>query len=200
MTVDRIIATIDAERFEAIRARYGNPETPDRREKYLDLRRWIDVCLERVQRIGLDTGERRRILDLGCGAGYFLYICKLLGHEVLGLDVPERRSMYTEIRELLGVPCVAHAIRPIEPLPDLGGRFDVVTAHMICFNGHRSDRVWGPVEWERLLDDLDEIGAKTIYLELNAEMDGTLFTPGLLRFFEARDARIVGHRILIDRR
>lgn len=198
------MTTIDLQAFEEIRARYGSTVTLDRREKYLDLEYWIGIGVERVFRLGLDTGPRRRILDLGCGAGYFLYVCKLFGHDVLGLDVPEERSMYTEIRELLGIPWIAHEIKPMEPLPQMG-RFDVVTAHMVCFNGHRTwqpgDAMpreplipWSAREWACLLD---QVPGAVVHLELNAEQDGTLFPPGLREFFVARGATIVEHQVLI---
>lgn len=188
--VDRIIATIGAERFADIARRHaGHPFA-----KYLDLPRWIQRNLGRVTRLGLDRGIRRRVLDIGCGCGYFLYICKLLGHEVVGLDLPGE-EFYGEVTALLGVPVVAHRVEAFKPLPDLGS-FDVVTAHMICFNGHRTDRVWGVPEWRHLLDGID---AKTVCLDFNREPDGRVFTPGLERFFASRRAHIVGYRVLIER-
>lgn len=196
MRLDDVLGTIDERAFGEIRERYGDPSQPAHREKYLNLRQWIEINLERVRAIGLHRGGPRRVLDLGCGCGYFLYICKLLGHDVLGVDVPERRSLYTEVRELLGIPTVSHAIRSFAPLPKLGGPFDVVTAYMVTFNAH--GRVpWGPDEWRFLLD---ELGAPLVYLELNAEPDGTLFPPGLREMFEERGAVVRAHRVLIDRR
>ena len=201
---DHILSTIHLEQFDEIAVRYvteGSPiSSTEHREKYLDLKRWIEINVERVQRIGLDTGPRRRVLDLGCGCGYFLYACRLLGHEILGVDRPEKQSLYTEIREFLGVPNVSHVIKPFEPLPDLGGgRFDAVTAHMVCFNGHCTSSVWGPTEWRYLLDNLDELGARLVYLDLNSEPGGRAFTPELRDFFEDRGAGIQGHRVRIER-
>jgi SAM-dependent methyltransferase len=190
-----VIDTIDRDRFAEIAARYGSAVSPERREKYLDLERWIAVCLERVHRVGLDRGPRRRVLDLGCGCGYFLYVCKLLGHEVLGVDVPEERSMYTEIRELLGIPWIPHAIRAFEPLPDFG-QVDVLTAHMVTFNGHRSPNVWGPREWRWLLR---AVGAPVVSLELNAELEGEPYPHGIREWFAAKGAKVDAHRVLIDR-
>lgn len=195
MLRDRILATIDAERLAEIRARWSTPHPDDRREKYLDVGLWIDVNLRRVALAGLHHGYRRRVLDLGCGCGYFLYICKLFGHQVEGIDRPEPDSMYTDMRRLLGVPCIGHEIRAFEPLPELG-HFDVVTAHMVCFNGHNSSALWGPAEWQWLLE---AIPARTWSIELNAERDGTLYPGGLRGYFELLGAQIAGHRVLIRR-
>lgn len=197
MNVDNIIATIDRAKFSDIVARYGDDPGPtgERRNKYLALPLWIRTNLRRAQRLGLDAGPHRRILDIGCGCGYFLYVCGLLGHEVLGIDRAERKSLFTEMRDLLGVPWVAHSVRALEPLPDLG-RFDVVTAHMVTFNGHRTDRVWGPHEWQSLLDS---IAAPTVYLELNMEPDGVLFPSGVRELFLQHGAQIDQHRVVIRR-
>ena len=54
-------------------------------------------------RAGARYAPRSRILDLGCGTGYFLYINKLLGHEVLGIDLDEL-PMFREMIELLQIP------------------------------------------------------------------------------------------------
>lgn len=192
--LQRIIADIESRGLASIREKWGLVPTGDeRREKYLDLSRWIPANLRRIRQAGLDTGVRRRVLDLGCGCGYFLYLCKLLGHEVLGVDRAERSSLFVDVRELLGVPWVPATIRYGEAL-DLGG-YDVVTAHMVTFNGHRV-KPWGAREWEWLIS---EIPAKTWSIELNAEPDGTLFPPGLREWFEKRGAEIHGHRVVLRR-
>lgn len=187
--VERILATIDADRFADIASRYRDHGFA----KYLDLPKWIERNLRRVQRLKLDKGIRRRVLDVGCGCGYFLYICKLLGHEVMGIDLPGE-AMYQEITGMLGVPVVEAKVEPFQPLPDLG-TFDVVTAHMICFNGHRTDNVWGVDEWRYFLDGL---GAATVCLDFNREPDGRTFTSGLERFFAQRGAHIAGYRVIIE--
>ncbi len=192
MSVDRILGTIDQAKFADIAARHASDEAA----KYLDLPKWIEINLRRVQKLCLDASPRRRVLDIGCGAGYFLYICKLLGHEVVGVDLPGQ-AMFSELTELLGVPVVPHRVEPMQPLPDLGGPFDVATAFMITFNGHCTDRVWGPKEWRFLLDGLR---ADRVYLELNREHDGTLWQPGLYELFDGMGARVQAHRVLIDRR
>jgi Ribosomal protein L11 methylase len=81
-----------------------------------DLDRWIGVNIRRIRQLELDVARPKRILDLGCGAGYFLYIAQLLGHSGVGLDI-DRLAMFREITRLLGVRRVVQQIEAFRPLP-----------------------------------------------------------------------------------
>ena len=195
---EHIIGSIDQEEFRAIHERHAVAEPGDAPEKYLELRRWVETNIRRVRDLELDFGFRKRVLDIGCGAGYFLYICKWLGHDVLGLDIRES-AMFTEITNLLGVPRVIWRIERNVPLPDLGAKFDVVTAHMICFNDHKTDHLWGPAEWKFFLEDLLRHlrPDARIHLEFNREFDGTWYTAELRDYFASRGADIDRHRVTL---
>jgi SAM-dependent methyltransferase len=196
----KLTATIDGEKFQEIYDRYGMENPGDEWPKYLEIRPWMEINLKRVRDLGLDLGGRKRVLDIGCGTGYFLYICQYLGHDVLGMDLDEEPG-FTEMVELLGVKRVIYRIEAFKPLPDLGRKFDVITAHMICFNGHKSDKLWTSTEWEFFLNDLAqhhlEPGGQ-IGLELNREFDDSLYTPELKEYFEARGAEIHTQRVLFN--
>ena len=193
----RIIETIDGPKFQQIRQRYSLENPVGDWPKYLDLDRWIEINIRRIREIELDLARRKRILDLGCGAGYFLYIAQLLGHSGLGLDL-DCVPMFSDITRLLGVRRVIQRIRAFDPLPDLGAKFDLVTAFMICFNNHKQTNLWGVPEWEFFLDDLSRHLAPggRVWLELNSEYDGTFYTPELKAFFQRRGARIDEHKIM----
>ena len=195
----RVIETIDPVGFEQIRQRYAVENPGEHWPKYLDLDRWIDMNIRRIREIELDLARRKRILDLGCGAGYFLYIAQLLGHSGLGLDV-DYVPMFADITRLLGVRRVIQQIRAFEPLPDLGAKFNLVTAFMICFNNHKQANLWGAAEWEFFLDDLARHLAPRgrVWLELNREYDETFYTPELREFFQRRGATIDEHKIIFN--
>ncbi|TMP94490.1 MAG: hypothetical protein E6L08_03635 [Verrucomicrobia bacterium] len=195
----RVIETIDPVGFEQIRQRYAVENPGEHWPKYLDLDRWIDINIRRIREIELDLARRKRILDLGCGAGYFLYIAQLLGHSGLGLDV-DYVPMFADITRLLGVRRVIQRIQAFEPLPDLGAKFNLVTAFMICFNNHKQADLWGVAEWEFFLDDLARHLAPRgrVWLELNREYDGTFYTPELREFFQRRGATIDEHKIIFN--
>ena len=196
LATERIIQTIDRAQFEAIHRRYAVEHPGEDWPKYLDLERWIDINIRRVCDIELDLSRPRRILDLGCGAGYFAYIAQLLGHDVLGLDI-DRLPMFRESTELLGVRRVIWQIKAFDPLPDLG-KFDLITAFLICFNRHKQANVWGVPEWEFFLNDLAKhlTPRGRVWLELNQEYDGTFYTPELKEFFQKRAAKIDRHKVI----
>lgn len=199
LTTERVIQTIDRAQFEEIHRRYAVEDPGEDWPKYLDLNRWIDVNIRRVRDIELDSSRAKRILDLGCGVGYFAHIAQLLGHDVLGLDIDDL-PMFTEMTQLLGVRRVIWRIDPFVPLPDLGEKFDLITAFLICFNHHKQSEVWGVREWEFFLNDLARHLAPRgwVWLELNREYDGTFYTPKLREFFALRGAKIDEHKVIFN--
>ena len=195
----RVIETIDPVEFEQIRRRYAVADPGADWPKYLDLDRWIGVNIRRIRQLELDLARPKQILDLGCGAGYFLYIAQLLGHSGIGLDM-DRLPMFREITHLLGVRRVVQRIDAFHPLPNFGQKFDVVTAFMICFNNHKMPGLWGVPEWDFFLNDLAKYlkPRGRIWLELNQEYDGTFYTLELKEFFQKRGAKIDEHKIILN--
>jgi SAM-dependent methyltransferase len=195
----RVIETIDPDAFEQIRQRYAVAEPGADWPKYLDLDRWIGVNIKRIRQLELDVARPKQILDLGCGAGYFLYIAQLLGHSGVGLDM-DRLPMFREITRLLGVHRVVQRIDAFHPLPDFGQKFDVITAFMICFNNHKMPGLWKIPEWEFFLDDLSKYlkPRGRVWLELNQEYDETFYTPELKDFFQKRGAKVDEQKVIFN--
>ncbi len=199
ITASTIIKSIDARRFEETRRKYDVDDPGDAPPKYLDLEHWIRINLQRVRELGLDYAPPSRLLDLGCGAGYFLYINKLLGHEILGLDLDDL-PMFRELIELLQIPRTIARIEGFQPLPKFDRKFDIITAYLICFNNHKSDKLWGPAEWDYFLNDAATHLARNgrLWLELNREYDGSYYTPELKAFFEQRGAELQSYRVIFN--
>src|SRR5213595_968285 len=195
----RVIETIDPAALEQIRRRYAVENPGQHWPKYLDLNRWIGINIRRIREIELDLARRKRILDLGCGAGCFLYIAQLLGHSGLGLDM-DRLSMFREVTRLLGVRRVVKRIEAFRSLPDFGQKFDLITAFMICFNNHKMPDLWKVPEWEFFLYDLAKhlTPRGRVWLELNQEYDGTFYTPELKEYFQKRGARINEQKVIFN--
>ena len=106
-----VLAATDLNRLREIQKRHAG-------EKYADVDHWLRVNRERVQDLKLHRRRSQRVLDLGCGGGYFLFILKRLNHSVLGLDV-DREPLFRELLDVFDVPRVTFEIKPFEPLPDL---------------------------------------------------------------------------------
>ena len=201
----RILGTIDRAELERLRECY--PYRPNARKinAYEDAKYWIGVNVKRAQDVWLDRSPPLQILDLGCGAGYFLYLCRLLGHEGLGFDQDEE-PFFRGTTEFFKVRRVIGRIEPQTPLPDLGRKFDLVTGHRVCF--HRLARTengewleWTPDDWEFFIKDIRTRFLKPkgrLLLEFNRRQDGSsFFTDELRAFFELQGARIFRWKALL---
>ena len=200
----RILATLDQAELAKLRERCPYRPNARRINRYEDAAYWLGVNVERAQDLWLDRAPPLRILDLGCGAGYFLHVCRYFGHQGLGLDTDDE-PLFRGATDLLGVPRVISRIYPQAPLPDLGEKFDLVTAHRVCF--HRIDRAandhwteWKPPDWKFFIDDIRERFLKPdgrLLLEFNPRRDGSsFFTPELRALFRAQGARIFRSKAL----
>jgi SAM-dependent methyltransferase len=185
-----VLAGVDQNRLVEIQKRYAG-------EKYADVDHWLRVNRERVQDLKLHRAPPQRVLDLGCGGGFFLFILKRFGHSVLGLDVDES-PLFKELLEVFAVPRTVYRIEPFESLPNLRQQFDWITAFSIGFDRYRATNSrWRPGEWDFLLRDLQRQlapGGK-IYLTLNPLPEGEYLTPELHDFFSSRGAEIERERI-----
>lgn len=200
-SVPEIIAQMKADGFDRVKEKWQHVTEPvEGWPKYLQLEQWIPINLQRLRELELDQVGPRHILDLGSGAGFFLYINKLLGHSVLGLDVDDV-PMFRDSVEVLGVPRLLCRIERFTPLPPLPHAYDVITGYLICFNNHKSENVWGPAEWDYFLDDLQTRLAPggRVQFELNREFNGEPYTPQLRELFEKRGGFVDGFRVQFTR-
>ena len=193
LTVGSALATIDPTRFSQFRQQYKDAEVAEGGySKYLDLRKWLSQKLTYIYLLGLHRGRPLRILDLGTGPGYFPYLCSLYGHDVQALDL-DVVPMYNDLCRFFKVTRTTWRINPFEPLPNLGVKFDLVTAFMIKFNQHDLPDQWGIRQWEFMLGDLQRNQLNPggrIFLDFNTCRDGSWFNDSLLKYFVSRSARI----------
>jgi SAM-dependent methyltransferase len=205
VSAGRILATIDRAALARLRQRYPHRTASPRINRFEDADYWIPVNVKRAQDLWLDRSPRLRILDLGCGPGYFLYICRLFGHEALGLDT-DNEPLFRGTIAFLDVRRVISRIDPGIPLPDLGQRFDLVTAHRVCFHrirgaGKAGQNEWTPGDWNFFISDirtrfLEPTGR--LLLDFNPRHDGSsFFTPELRADFLSQGARIFRSKALL---
>jgi len=188
-----VLAGIDQNRLLEIQNRYAN----SRYAKYANVDQWLRVNRERVQDLKLHRASPKRVLDLGCGGGFFLFILKRFNHSVLGLDIDES-PLFRELLDVFGVPRTVFSIQPFEPLPGFPHQFDWITAFSIGFDRNRATQSrWKPRQWDFLLRDLQSRLAPRgkIYLTVNPLRSGEYLTPELRNFFRSRGADIERERI-----
>ena len=176
--------------------------------KYSNSPYWIRINVERAQDLWLDRMPPLRILDLGCGPGYFLYVARCLGHDGIGMDVDEEEPVCRRVIAMLGVRRVVHRIEPSEPLPDLGEKFDLVSAQRICFHrigyvpgeSWESGKEWGVPEWTFFLRDVRTRFLKPggrLLLDFNPHADGTWYTPEVRAYFQQQGGKFRRSKVLL---
>ena len=156
-----VLAGIDSACWQRLRAHWEDKDAKHYHEnylKYFDLERWCPQAVVVAMQAGLTEGPRRRVLDIGCGSGLLLRVCKHFGHDVVGIDVGN--PMFMAMCEALEVRCVADMILPGKRLPAELQGFDVITAVSPKFYrgevipGRPLDNVWDDEAWDFFLADL----------------------------------------------
>jgi 2-polyprenyl-3-methyl-5-hydroxy-6-metoxy-1,4-benzoquinol methylase len=87
-----------------------------------------------AHRVNFFKGLKRegRVLDIGCGYGYFLYACRRSGYDVHGLELSQWASHYASAKLQLPI-----SIGTVEDVSFEANSFDVIT--MWNFLEHASD-------------------------------------------------------------
>jgi hypothetical protein len=120
----------------------------------------------------------------------------------MAIDVPGHH-FYSAMINLLGVDRRELFITRMVPMPDLGRRFDLVTAFAICFNCHATENLWGVLEWRFFLDDfmqhvLTENGR--LFLNFNREPSGEFFSDDIGEMFKDYGALINGDKVIVSKK
>ena len=157
-----------------VKQEYQYEYISDSYEKYLELDKWLNENLKRAFRLSLHKKEKTLILDLGCGPGYFLYICKHFGHDVYGLDL-NNNSMYNTLISKFNIPRFISEIKAFESLSlNTQLKFNLVTAFMITFNDHKTLNEWDLEQWDFFLEDIKNnylLDDGKIFININASND-----------------------------
>lgn len=192
----RLLAQIDHERLRDIQARYSS--SSGHYAKYLDVERHLKLNIQRAQDLKLHRHPPQEVLDIGSGGGFFLFILKQFGHSGVGLDTDEF-PVFSELMDLFGVTRKTWTIRAFEPLPDLGRKFDLITAFSAAFQGKDMHSwQWGAEEWRFFLDDLNrhlKTGGRIVFA-LNPSYQGRYYTPEILDLFLRHGAAVERENVL----
>ena len=198
-----LLQKIDQERLRALQQQYGlwSPTAtagwPDY-AKYLDLNTYLPLNIRRVQDLNLQSGPPLDILDIGCGAGYFLFVAQAQGHRGLGLDVAGI-PVFDAMIDLLEVRRIAYTIKAFEPMPDLGSKFDLITGFSTSFHGKREHSwCWDAQEWDFFITDLKRHlkPSARIFFGLNPTDGDNYYTRETLDVFSRHGAEVERENVL----
>ena len=203
-----LMATIDSPRLDELRREHADAI---RRNSAVSGYKYLDVAFYTLQKLllahelGLKGGLPRRVLDIGTGGGHFPFVCQYFGHRVVGIDIDN--ALYEAIAACLGIQRTIVRVEPQTPLPDLGGRFDLITAGDITFND-KDDRdgrrvYWTRAEWQFFLNDLVANHLQypgMLYLKLNREWQRGPFGSDRLAYNREVLAMAARNGAVINRR
>lgn len=166
--------------------------------KYFDHKTYLKINIDRALEINLHKQPSAEILDIGCGFGYFLFVCKQLGCKVTGLDfakgdTPETKC-YSDMIDMFALKRIMHKIVKHEKLPSFNKKFDLITAFQICFNLHNSPERWEKEEWQFFLSDLKNYlnPGGQIYLQFNRrDSDQSFCSDNLKEYFISQGAEVL---------
>lgn len=206
ISVVDVLDAIDVQRIEALRKKYLRAfrTTPPAASfvKYFALEKYIEKNIRRARELCLHRLPKKRVLDLGSGCGYFLLVCRFLGHDALGVDYFDEDSLachaYADVCGLLKVDRCTERIKPLQRLanPRLAGPFEFITAYQICFDDFNGPGRWNVREWSVFLRDLRSrlTPDGEILLTFNRPDRDSLDYPGkLFEAFRAFGANCSGH-------
>lgn len=134
------------EQLKALRAKYpGN-----RMEKFAENpREYEAIAIEVARGLDLDQPPRRRILDIGCGLGFFSHACERWGHAVTGLDLPD--PMIARALQILRIKYYKHVITASESIR-AGCAYNLIT--MFGVNLHDGTDYWDAPKYTFLAADI----------------------------------------------
>lgn len=174
---DKIKQEIDIESIGALYKQYYEQhlQDPECAAKYPDIDFWLRLNIVRAVNLGLHKHPKKRILDLGCGSGYFLRVARHFGHDAIGIDVPDEyltpieRDVFARMLHALRVKREIFVIRPGEQFRRDLGSFDLITSFLVCFNNHKTEAEWGGKEWNYFFNDIASIlnPGGEVFLNLN---------------------------------
>lgn len=195
-----ILATIDMEAFFALRKNARERSNTLNMLKYFNITEYLALQVKRALYLGIAEKRDPSILDIGTGFGYFPYVCTFLDGDVHAVDIPGH-VLFDEMTNFFNIKKTHFRINALQPLPDFGQKFDIITGFQVAFNRYSAIKPWGAKEWDYFLKHLidkhlNENGV--IYLEPNYDYTVNNWYPDDVRdLLRTYNARVRAGRVLI---
>ena len=158
MTPEELMRGVDLSRLMKLPEKYPHLGAMSAL-KWCDWRQYAGHALGNAQRLGLLDCEPKRILDIGCGFGYFIRACNLHGHDATGVDWPARPAAecYQEAVQIMGVNVHWHVITVQHILPSELSEYDLITVHSLGLPAGPSEGKDEKRPWWRYAAMIEEV-------------------------------------------
>lgn len=147
LTVQQIIQTLGFDNITKLGEKINN--------RYLKkdaLEKYIQEKLSVAHYLNLHKTKGKKLLDIGTGAGWFPYICKLYGHTCIGTDILGRTD-YDPAYKFLDILVIEELIYPHQPI-QVQDKFDYIVSLRSFFPNRPS--VWELNDWKYFFNDIEK--------------------------------------------
>lgn len=144
--VSKILGRID--RIELARLKLAYPEAVQ--SKFFDVVSYVESAVETALGMGLSDGRRRRILDIGCGFGYFCLACDVLGHSATGIE--PKSDFIRAVANAVSFNLFEYTVEAQKPIASIGRGYDLISIYGVNFN--QPNGWWTWEDYRYLIDDL----------------------------------------------
>lgn len=107
-----------------------------------------------IQRHRFNLSKNPTLLDIGTGFGFIPFLAKHNNYCVEAIDIPQTPEIWNKATSILNLNITRYEIKKNMPLIKFKNKFDVISAFQICFNGHKTNNLWGIEEWVFFLKDI----------------------------------------------
>lgn len=117
------------------------------------LEKYIQEKLSVAHYLNLHEAKNKKLLDIGTGAGWFPYICKLYGHTCIGTDILGRNDYDPAYRflDIVVIEELVYAQKPIQ----IQDNFDYVVSLRSFFPNRPT--VWELNDWKYFFKNIQTI-------------------------------------------
>lgn len=112
---------------------------------------WYEAAERIAEDLELGGTPPLRILDIGCGFGYFLRACQQRGHIVEGIDLPDK--VIQMAARVLGVTVHPYAVKAFTQLPERFVEYELITTFGVNFR-REDDSYWETADYAFFAQDV----------------------------------------------
>jgi len=148
LTVQDVISIVGRNTIKELFNQTGNRYLGDAVEKY------IQEKLSVANYLGLHKTSGKTLIDIGTGAGWFPYICRLYGHDCIGTETIHTdifKKTYVPIYEYLNLKVTDDLVFSNKPFT-LSNKVDYIVTLRSFFNNRPT--VWEINEWKYFFKDI----------------------------------------------